>query len=219
VIRPGEEWGARTDAAPDLEVSGGDADLARAVAEHPGALVRFRPDPTSDLAGAVGLRAGVDLGVEVALDLLRVTRGHGDADGAVNMIVLGSAPAALRRFAGRFAASVRVDGRPLFHGPCTGIVIATGQFRDGLDLVPRGHPGDGRAEIQVYAVPRREWRGLRARLATGTHVPHPGITQRSGASVTVSVDRKVPLEVDGRTVQATDVLDVEVVPNAFRLLL
>ncbi len=219
MIRPGEEWGAPTDAAPDLEVGGGDLDLARAVAGRLGALVRFRPDATSDFAGAVGLHADVELGVEVTVDLLRLTRGRAGADDAVNMVILGSAPDALRRFARRFGASVRVDGRSVFHGPCTGIVIATGQFRSGLDLVPRGHPGDGRAEVQVYAVPRREWRGLRARLATGTHVPHPGITQRSGASVTVSIDREVPLEVDGRPSGVTDVLDVEVVANAYRLLL
>ena len=69
----------------------------------------------------------------------------------------------------------------MFHGPCTTVVIATGQFRHGLDLVPRGHPGDGRAEVQIYAVPGRERRELRVRLATGTHVPHPKITQRPGA--------------------------------------
>ncbi len=219
MIRPGEEWGHPTTAGPDLEVGGGDADLAAALTAGPDGLIRFRPDATSDLAGAVGLRAGADLGVEVTLDLLRITRGHGGVDVAVNMIVLGSAPDTLRRFSGRFGASVRVDDRPVFHGPCTGIVIATGQFRHGLDLVPRGHPGDGRAEVQVYALPRREWRRLRARLATGTHVPHPGITQRTGARVAVSVDRAVPLEVDGRPTGRTDLLDVEVVPDAYRLLL
>jgi diacylglycerol kinase family enzyme len=45
------------------------------------------------------------------------------------------------------------------------------------------------------------------------------ITQRSAARVTVSVDRRVPLEVDGRPALATDLVDVEVVPNAYRLLL
>ena len=64
VIRPGEEWGRPTSAAPDLEVAGGDADLAAAVRvsgilegflRRGGALVRFRPDASSDFAGAVGL--------------------------------------------------------------------------------------------------------------------------------------------------------------------
>jgi hypothetical protein len=217
VIKPGEPWGRPTTAPPDLEVTGGDADLASSVAGRPGALVRFLPNPSSDLAHAVGLDAGpvVALGVEVPLDLLRVD--HGPV--ASNMIVLGIPPESLGRFARRFGANVRVDSRPVFHGPCTTVVISTGQFRHGLDLVPRGHPGDGRAEVQIYAVPGAQRRELRTRLATGTHVPHPGITQRSGARVTVSVDRRVALEVDGRPSPATDLVDIIVVPNAYRLLL
>jgi hypothetical protein len=219
VIKPGEEWGHPTAAAPDLEVAGGDAELATAVAGRPGVLVRFRPDPGSDLAGAVGLGRGPHLGVEVTLDLLRLDLGAGAAPAAVNMVVIGTSPDRARRFFRRFAASVRVDDRPVFHGPCTGIVIATGQFLRGLDLVPRGHPGDGRAEVQIYAVPGRERRQLRSRLSTGTHVPHPNITQRSGSRVAVSIDREVVLEIDGRPAPRTDVVGVEVVPAAFRLLI
>ncbi len=218
MIRPGEEWGIPTAAAPDLDVPGDDADLARAAAAHPGALIRFRPGADSDLAGAVGLRAGAgpggDIGVEVTLDLLDIAE-HGPS---VNMVVIGSPPDASGRFVRRFGANVRVDGKPVFHGPCTAIVIATGQFRRGLDLVPRGHPGDGRAEVQVYAVPGRERRQLRARLATGTHVPHPKITQRAGARIAVTTDRPVPLEIDGRVDGRADVVAIEVVPNAYRLL-
>jgi hypothetical protein len=217
MIRPGEPWGQPTSATPDLEVAGGDAELASAVARRPGVLVRFRPDAGSDLARAIGLGIdpGVGVGVEVPLDLLRVD----DGPVAANMIVIGTPPEALGWFAGRFGANVRVDSRPVFHGPCTTVVISTGQFRRGLDLVPRGHPGDGRAELQIYAVPGRQRRELRTRLATGTHVPHPMITQRSAARVTVSIDRRVRLEVDGRPAPATDLVDVELVPNAYRLLL
>jgi hypothetical protein len=244
VIRPGEEWGRPTTAAADVEICGGDHDLAAAAQAHPGALIRFRPDASSDFAGAVGLgvdRAvdtaidrGIDRGIEVTLDLLHVEGSPAAVDlpaldipavnmPAVNMVVIGAPPNALARasvrFARRFAATVRVDDRPVFHGPCTTVVIASGQFRAGLDIVPRGHPGDGRAEIQVYAVSRREARALQARLRTGTHVPHPAITQRSGAQVTVDIDRRVAVEVDGKPIERTDRVGVRVVPNAFRLLL
>jgi YegS C-terminal NAD kinase beta sandwich-like domain len=220
VIRPGEEWGKPATAPADLEVEGADTDLAAAVAHRPGVLVRFRPNAASDLAGAVGLgREGLSReglgGVEVPLDLLRLE----DGPVAANMIVLGTAPDALGPWTRRFGAGVRIDGKSVFHGPCTTIVIATGQFRHGLDVVPRGHPGDGRAEVQIYAVSARQRRQLRARLATGTHVPHPDITQRSGARVTVSVDRRVAQEIDGRPAPVADRVDVTVVPNAYRLLL
>ena len=226
MIKPGEEWGRPSSARPEIEVDGGDADLAAAVAGRAGVLVRFRPRPDSDLAGAVGLRAGpglgVDAGVEVALDLLRLDLIPFDGTApvaAVNMVVIGTPPDSSRRFVRGFAATLRVDAKTVFHGPCTAIVVATGQFRAGLDLVPRGHPGDGRAEIQVYAVSPRERRQVRARLATGTHVPHPRITQRSGAKVQVSIDRRVPVEVDRRSIGGADRIDVEVVPAAYRLLL
>ena len=215
MIRPGEEWGTPARGPADIEVTGGDRDLAAAVAARPGVLVRFRPDAGSDLAGAVGITGAAEHDVEVALDLLRFDEGQA----AVNMILLGTPPDRLRRLTRRFGANVRIDDRSVFHGPCTTVVVATGQFRQGLDVVPRGHPGDGRAEIQIYVVRGSQRAVLRSRLATGTHVPHPGITQRTGRRVTVSTGRNVALEVDGRARPATDFVDITVEPSAYRLLL
>lgn len=215
MIKPGEEWGTPARGPADIEIAGSDADLAAAVAERPGALVRFAPDGNSDFAGALGIGGAAAQDVEVALDLLRTD----DGTPGVNMIVIGTPPDRIRRFTRRFGANVRIDDRPVFHGPCTTVVIATGQFRNGLDVVPRGHPGDGRAEVQIYAVSGRDRSRLRGRLATGIHVPHPGITQRTGRQVTVSTGKTVPVEIDGRPCPATDHLDVTVVPAAYRLLL
>jgi hypothetical protein len=223
VIRPGQEWGAPARGPADIEVTGGDADLAAAVADRPGLLVRFRPAATSDLAGAVGLGGEGAPGFEVALDLLRVEHSEHveqrGAETAVNMVVIGTPPDRVRRSTRRFRANVRIDDQPVFDGPCTTVVVAIGQFRAGLDVVPRGHPGDGRAEIQVYAVAGPDRRVLRRRLATGTHVPHPGITQRTGRLITVRTGRSVALEVDGRARPATDLVELTVVPAAYRLLL
>ena len=77
------------------------------------------------------------------------------------------------------------------------MVVATGQFLRGLDVVPRGHPGDGKAEIQVYELERRERRPMRARLASGAHVPHPRIRQRSARTIELRFRPPGPLEVDG----------------------
>jgi hypothetical protein len=215
VIKPGDEWGTPATGPADLDITGGDCDLATAVSDRPGVRVSFHPDSSSDLAGAVGLGSHPVHDLEVSLDLLRLDDGRT----AANMIVLGSPPDEIRRFARRFGANVRVDERPVFHGPCSTVVIATGQFRRGLDIVPRGHPGDGRAEIQVYAVRGRDLRTLRTRLATGTHVPHPEITQRTGSRVTVTTGRKVRMEIDRRRAPATDFVELTVVPDAYHLLL
>ena len=103
------------------------------------------------------------------------------------MVVIGTPPdafAAIRPAIRRERADRRPAGVPrAVHRRSS---IATGQFRHGLDVVPRGHPGDGRAEVQVYAVPRRERRRA-ARPARHRHPrPAPGITQRIGRDVITS---------------------------------
>jgi hypothetical protein len=179
MIRPGEPWGSPASSPPDLVVDGDDAALAAAVAAAPGALVAFRPGPGSDLARAVGLRAGAEAAApipvgpatEVPVDAVRI-----EGDGlACNAVVLGTPPDRLRWARAASTVEVEVDGQPWFAGSATTVVIANGQFLRGADLVPRGHPGDGRMEIQVYELRRRERKAMRRRLATGAHVPHPRI--------------------------------------------
>jgi diacylglycerol kinase family enzyme len=225
VIRPGEPWGSPTSSPPDIEVPGGDAVLARAVAGAPGALVQLRPDAGNDLARAIGLRPDEPLGdalTEVPVDALRLADvGSPNAGGrslAVNMCVLGVAPDRLRWWSPSVEIAVLLDGKAWFSGPATTVVIANGQFLRGLDVVPRGHPGDGRAEVQVYELERRERRSMRARLASGAHLPHPRIRSRSAAEVEVQCARRLDLEVDGETRTPISDVHVAVVPAAFRLL-
>jgi hypothetical protein len=221
VIRPGEPWGTPTTSAPDLDVSGGDPVLADAVANAPGMLVRFHPDATSDLARTVGLTpAGTAAGARtetmaVPLDVL-------DCDGrlACNMCVFGVAPDRLRWSSPSFDIDVRLDGRPWFSGRATTVVVAVGQFLRGLDVVPRGHPGDGKAEIQVYDLERRARRMLRTRLASGSHLPHPRIHQRSGRAVELQFRPAAPREIDGKRSEVlASTATIEVVPGAYRLLI
>jgi hypothetical protein len=216
-VKPGEEWGEPADAPADLSVDGPDAALAAIAADHPGALVRFRPDPSSDLARAVGAAAGAATsGLAVPIDVLAATPGGM----AVNAIVLGTPPRRVRATTRRAPVEVRVDGRGVATMPATTVVIASGQFLDGLDVVPRGHPGDGRLEVQVYALRPGERRAMRARLPRGVHVPHPRITTTSGRQVEVVVRRgTLPLTVDGVGRGRVARLTVAVLPAAIRLLL
>jgi diacylglycerol kinase family enzyme len=97
--------------------------------------------------------------------------------------------------------------------------VASGQCLRRADVVPRGHPGDGWAEVQVYALARRARRPMRRRLPSGTHVPHPGI--RTGRARRVEVEvagRGLPVELDGRPRGRTTRLEVTLVPAAIRLL-
>lgn len=217
MIRKGEEWGAPAgDSPPDLEVAGEDAALAAALAGA-GAdpLVRFSPSPDSDLARAVGLAGEGTGGLVLPLDLLRL----GSGGVAVNAVVVGVPPDRLQWWHRPFAVEVEVDGTA-FTARATSVVIATGQFLRGVDVSPRGHPGDGWCEVQVYALAPGQRRPMRSRLRSGSHLPHPGITTRRGRSVSVRCGRAVPVEVDGKNAvkEATGV-SVEVVPAAFRLLI
>ena len=222
MIRPGEPWGEPTSSPPDLEVRGGDAALAAAAASAPGALVRFlpgrdqRPRPSRRPARRTGeprptaLRRRVP--VDDALDL-------DDGSLACNMCVIGAAPDRLRWSSSSVEIEVLLDGKPWFSGPATTVVIANGQFLRGNDLVPRGHPGDGKAEIQVYELRRRERRSMRRRLPTGAHLPHPRIRSRTAGQVEVRGSGLLALEVDGEARPPVSGLRIRVVPPAFRLLL
>ena len=75
-MRAGEPWGEPYTGAVDVEVRGGDADLAALLPDRRGALVRFRPDPASDLARAVGASGcATPPGVAVAHEPIAVEPG------------------------------------------------------------------------------------------------------------------------------------------------
>ena len=159
-LRHGEPWGHTATGPPDVEVAGDDADLVAAAVSRPGALVRFRPTPRSDLARALGLGSDGSGATEVAIDALAIDPDDSAVDRAAP-----STPSTRSCSGGRRIGcggppaprdiTVRVDGRAWFSGRATTVVVANGQFLRGADLVPRGHPGDGWAEVQVYALGRR----------------------------------------------------------------
>jgi diacylglycerol kinase family enzyme len=217
MIKPGEAWGTPMTGAVDLEVDGDDADLARVIDSYQGALVRYRPSAGSDLGRALGLAAtGPAGGIEAPIDALYVEPGGF----AVNGVVLGTPPGRVGFTTPSAAFRVSVNGREISAGRATTVVIANGQFFDGLDIVPRGHPGDGRVEVQVYGLRRSERRAMRVRLPQGVHVPHPRITTAVGREVEVTLEGgRAPLWIDGVAHDAVSHLTVTVIPGAVRLAL
>jgi hypothetical protein len=214
-IKKGQNWGSPASAPPDREISGSDADLAAWVATAPGALVQWDPATGSDLARAVGLAGGATAtGTELPMDALEL------ADGtlALNMVVLGRPPDRLTRTARRIEMRIRLDDDLWFEGRATTFVCAIGQWLRGSDLIPRGHPGDGRAEAQVYRLRAPERRLMRARLAAGGHLPHPRILQRTARRIELVAGSPVLLEVDGIAKGTVSRLVAQVRPGAYRLL-
>ena len=214
-MKKGEPWGEEATGPPDLAVTGDDPDLARALdAVRPGLLVRFHPSPDSDLARAVGLGGSPPGSTSLPMDALRL----GGAGLAVNAVVTGVTPDRLRPWHRRHRTTVEVDGRRVFDGRATSVVVMNGQYLRGADLAPRGHPGDGHCEVQVYALAPSQRGSMRSRLASGSHLPHPGVATATGQRVAVRWAGSQPLEVDGRRTGATEDLAVELVPGAYRLL-
>jgi diacylglycerol kinase family enzyme len=211
VTRDGRE-GSEPPRAPDVEVSGDDRDLARAIAGAHVPLVCFDP-VRSDLARTVGL-SRVATGMTAGIDAIRTSSGL-----AVNAVVFGTPPDRTMLWTRAHALEVTLDDAPWFEGRATGVMVANGQFLRGLDLVPRGHPGDGRLEVQVYAVGRAGRAEMRRRLPSGGHLPHPEIHVRSASRIQLRAARRLRLELDGHRVAGTADVVVEVVPRAFRLLL
>jgi YegS C-terminal NAD kinase beta sandwich-like domain len=217
-IAKGEPWGRPAEGAPDLVLEGGDDTLASAVAAYPHARIEFVPAAGSDFARAVGLSDGGRAAMELPCDALRV-----DVDGrellAVNMVVVGVPPDRQRWWNRASRIVVQVDDRVVHDGDAVAVVVANGQYLRGADVVPRGHPGDGRIEIQVYAVGRRERAAMRARLRLGTHVPHPRIRSTAGRRVEIRAGGPaLGVEIDGIRAAPARAVTVAVAPAAFTLL-
>jgi len=224
-LRPGQPWGTEASGPADLEVTGGDGMLAAVLGrglEDP--LVRFAAAPESDLARAVGLVAGaVPGGLALPLDALELRLGGGGPAPprvAVNSVVVGVPPDRLRAWHRRAGLTVEIDGAAVdAAGGATTLVVMNGQYLRGLDVSPRGHPGDGVAEAQLYGLRPGVRRAMRSRLATGAHLPHPGITVRKARLVTVRATRPVPLEVDGEPAGRITALELRLRPVAYRLFI
>lgn len=220
-IRAGQPWGTENSGPADFEVSGSDGMLAAVVARGlADPLVRFVPAAGSDLARAVGLVPGAAAaGMALPLDVLAVGTGDGaEPLLAVNSVVIGVPPDRLRLWHRPAGLTVEIDGKPLDASAATTLVVMNGQYLRGADVSPRGHPGDGVAEAQVYALPPATRRAMRTRLATGAHLPHPAITVRRAHTVVVTATRALDLEIDGSPAGAVTSLEVVVRQGAYRLL-
>jgi hypothetical protein len=220
-IRAGQPWGSEESGPADLEVTGSDGMLAAVVARGvTDPLVRFAPGSGSDLARAVGLVPGAAAaGMALPLDVLVVVTGERAQElVAVNSVVVGIAPDRLRAWHRPAGLSVEIDGKPVDAAAATSLVVMNGQYLRGLVVSPRGHPGDGVAEAQLYSLPAAARRPMRARLATGAHLPHPAITVRRAHHVTVRATRAAVLEVDGTPAGRVTDLELTLRPAAYRLL-
>jgi diacylglycerol kinase family enzyme len=96
------------------------------------------------------------------------------------------------------------------------VAAMNAQYLGAWDVVPRGHPNDGRLDVLDADLPFDERLQVRSRLRNGTHLPHPRISERHVAALQVDLDRPTPVLLDGDEVGAAERLVIHVEPDALR---
>lgn len=204
-VRRGHDWGEPGPLAAGAPVCTDDAAAATALAEQRlrgvqvpevgltgGDLHRCLGGPRR---GETELRTG--MGTRYPVDVLELE--CTDADGTVRDLVA-------------LNAVVVGAGRTFWRGRWT--VLMNGTCWDGMDLGPRAHPNDGLVDVTDGTLPRRVRREARRRAATGTHLPHPDLTELRVAEYVVEGLAGRRLLVDGVEVPTPVHLVVRCRPDA-----
>jgi hypothetical protein len=195
-IEKGQPWGAPGALPPGGAVVHSDAE-ARALVEH---ARRANEDPP-----VLGLLGG---------DLCRTLGGRGDeqrlrSEEAMQLPVdVGAVliDGRLHWFVAHLIARRRWWRGRIF-------AAMNAEFIGAWDVAPRSHPNDGQLDTFDVTMSTGERLKARSRLATGTHVPHPGIEQRRTDAIQVDVGG-LNVWLDGELVGPAKTLSIRVEPDA-----
>ncbi len=200
-IRKGEEWGSPGPLPDDGVVVRSDAE-ARAVVTA--ARRTSAPLPTLGLLGGDLARTCGATGDEARLRdaqarTFPVDLGEVLVDGSLHFFV---AHLIARRswLRGRIVAAMNA------------------QFLGSWDVAPRSHPNDGRLVLLDADLSLGDRFKARSRLPTGTHLPHPGISERRVKAVQLDLAPGTKVWLDGECVGPARALSVRVVPDALRVV-
>jgi hypothetical protein len=201
-VRKGVDWGRAAPLPDDGVIVASDAE-ARAVVEHARRSNQAIPP--------LGLIGG---------DLCRTLGGPGD-------------PERLRSAAAQTMScdlgSVLIDGklhwfvahliarRSWWRGRTLAVMNA--QWLGAWDLGPRAHPGDGRLDVSDADLALGDRIKARARLRTGTHVPHPAIATSRVTSAIFDLAPGLDIWLDGEKVDRATHLAVRVEPDALTVVI
>lgn len=97
------------------------------------------------------------------------------------------------------------------------LVAANASFVGRWNAAPRSHPGDGRLDVFDADPPLRVRLAARRRLPSGTHVPHPLITQRRTAASQYDLDPALDVYLDGVSLGRARTLSLRVEAGALEV--
>lgn len=198
MITRGEQWGVPTKRRLDDVVITGDYELATSSNNHR-LIVR-----TGDIAHSLGDPVSPEVGescIEVPIDALRVSISMRDGS-CVSLL----------------ASSHVMIGRWL-HGRL--VCINNAGFIGNKNVSPRAHPNDGFFDVMTLQPDMGLQQRVRARHKStlGTHTPHPLLeTSRARSVEYSSTSRSEVLRIDGRRIASWSAVQVEIVPDYWRLL-
>lgn len=95
------------------------------------------------------------------------------------------------------------------------VAVMNAEWIGRWDVAPKSHPNDGLLDVFDGDLSLDDRWKARSRLLTGTHVPHPGVTQRRVDAVQLEFARPTPVWLDGDRVGTATNLSVRVEPDAF----
>jgi diacylglycerol kinase family enzyme len=98
-------------------------------------------------------------------------------------------------------------------------IALNAQWRGAWDLGPRSHPNDGLLDTFDASLTFDDLWKVRARLPTGSHLPHPRIKERRAPQVTIAFARSVIIEVDGVVAGRARSLAVGLEPDALTVVI
>ena len=97
------------------------------------------------------------------------------------------------------------------------LVAANASFIGRWNAAPRSHPGDGRLDVFDADPPLMVRLAARRRLPSGTHVPHPRITQRRIAASQYDLDPDLDVYLDGVRLDRARTLSLRVEAGALEV--
>jgi hypothetical protein len=190
------EWGRRVVTPRDIVDVDTDAGLVAALAAADGRSVVVHGGDLRRTVGAASADASGHA-LELPVDLIKVTTDFGE-----------------RRACAHVVARNRLRRGRWWRGKV--VVVMNAQFLGGRHIAPRGHPNDGRLELQECdaALPLRARLAAQGRLRDGAHVPHPMIATRSVRAATWKFEHPMEVLIDGQRAGVSRTLGVAVEPDA-----
>jgi YegS/Rv2252/BmrU family lipid kinase len=171
------------------------------------------PRRTIDVGSINGERFGVMAGTGFDAAMIRgADGGMKDKLGRLSYVVTGMR--AVRRDAVK--TRIEVDGMPWFKGPSTCVLVGNmGDEIGGLSAFPDARQDDGRLDVAVVTADSLlDWARTLGKTAAGDPATSPFVETTTAQKIDVSLDTKVPYELDGGDRPKTKRLKIRVKPAA-----